>query len=176
MDKLRTFAFLWRGLNRQVAEPAMTPQRWARLKSCGIILAPVWHNVLLLAPTLVLADSWMPPHRADYFSSDNANSFTVLPHEIDNSLSYFEASPVAGWPVSVKVGCRIARAYCGNGRPMVRRYGKAAGANKQTGPFWQSDGTGFDIGRNFVAAGHHRLNGQYSPSIADLHRYAGEQT
>ncbi len=68
----------------------MTHTMWARLKSSSVVLAWVWHIALLLAPTLVLADSWMPPHRQDYFSSDNAYSFTVLPREIDNSLSYFE--------------------------------------------------------------------------------------
>ncbi len=68
----------------------MMPTMWARLKSSGVMLAWVWHIALLLAPTLALADSWMPPHRQDYFSSDNAYSFTVLPREIDNSLSYFE--------------------------------------------------------------------------------------
>ena len=68
----------------------MTPERWVRLKLFGVILALVWHIALLLAPPLALADSWMPPQRADYFSSDNAYSFTVLPREIDNSLSYFE--------------------------------------------------------------------------------------
>ncbi len=68
----------------------MTPTMWARLKSSGVMLARVWHIALLLAPTLALADSWMPPHRKDYFSSDNAYSFTVLPRESDNSLSSFE--------------------------------------------------------------------------------------
>lgn len=58
-------------------------QNWARLKPFGVIL-------LLLAPTLALPDSWMPPDRRDYFSSDNAYSFTVLPREVDDPLSYFE--------------------------------------------------------------------------------------
>lgn len=66
------------------------PEKRVRLKSFGVMLARVWHIALLLAPTLALADSWMPPHRKDYFSSDNAYSFTVLPREIDNALSYFE--------------------------------------------------------------------------------------
>ncbi len=55
---------------------------WARLKSSGVMLALVWHIALLLTPPLALADSWMPPHRQDYFSSDNAYSFTVLPREM----------------------------------------------------------------------------------------------
>ncbi len=60
----------------------MMPTMWARLKSSGVMLARVWHIALLLAPTLALADTWMPPQRADYFSSDNAYSFTVLPREM----------------------------------------------------------------------------------------------
>ena len=68
----------------------MMPKKRVRLKSFGVMLAPVWHIALLLAPTLALADSWMPPHRQDYFSSGNAYSFTVLPREIDNALGYFE--------------------------------------------------------------------------------------
>ncbi len=87
----------------------MTPTMWARLKSSGVMLARVWHIALLLAPTLALADSWMPPHRQDYFSSDNVYSFTVLPREIDNSLSYFKDSVAGRGQAGQREGGRL---YC----------------------------------------------------------------
>lgn len=93
-------------------------------------------------------------------------------------LNFLREDPVMAWLVFLGLLLAVVPVAAVLWRKMSGRnpVDKAAGANKQTGPFWQSDGTGFGIYRNFVAAGHRRLDGQYSPSIADLHRYAGEQT
>lgn len=54
------------------------------------VLPLVWLIALLLFASQAASDSWLPPQRADFFSADGIFSFTILPREIDNSLSYFE--------------------------------------------------------------------------------------
>jgi hypothetical protein len=91
-------------------------------------------------------------------------------------LNFLREEPVMAWLVFLGRCTGGSRALAQNVQAQFGRCGKAAGASYQTGPFWQSDGTDPGVFRNFVAAGLHRLDQQYSPSLVDVHRHAGEQT
>lgn len=53
-------------------------------------LAGVIGIVSLAAAVPVLADSWLPPERTTYESSDNATRLTVIPRELEGHIAYFQ--------------------------------------------------------------------------------------
>jgi hypothetical protein len=62
----------------------------------------VW--LTILASSVALADSWMPPRQEAYYSRDFRLRFTVTPRDLENQLAYFEDKVAGKEPARQRAG------------------------------------------------------------------------
>ena len=63
--------------------------------------------LVLMAGSAAHADSWMPPSKQAYLSSDGRARLTVIPRDLESSLAYFEDKVSGREPAGTSVEATV---------------------------------------------------------------------